>query len=416
MQVVVAVAKKHQSDGDSQPLSMATLFTPAGVQPSVQEMVFRRRAIEEGKQVSSEVGCEEAIVQIFGRLASEGLHCRLADIDDEVVHMLNSQIGEDRFEERKKLLWIYHHLIWKTAGGQRWTLRRNPGECETIPYLPHILLANHMKMEAETVLSMKTAQVEQAELSSGVIRAITNAGELAEVSESSCENSKAKMKPQDWMEVSLIEFINGCLPDEHRLMEQRSQAITQVITSKDRKLTWKEAQDSDNQRGEVLFESQAGEGEEENRKYFVRTKFDVRTLYEMRPPRMENMVLGEFASKYRRIKPGGNGLQTAKDKIDPDTGVGPDSSDRVVGEEHLMAPQCMQLANEEVMVKRSGKNAVLHLLYDGEAGRHGNQLLWSPWKFLEEIRDEDQDVTDEQKRRRLEVFPMGKEEEEHDSD
>ena len=412
MQVVVAVAKKHQSDGDTQPLSMATLFTPAGVQPSVEEMVFRRRVIEVGKQVSSEVRCEEAIVQIFKRVANEGLYCTDGDIEDEVVHMLTSQIGEDRSEQRNKILRIYHYLMWKTAGDQMWTLRRCPGECDTIPYLPQMLLGNHKKMEAETVLSMKTAQDEQAELSSGVIRTIAN----AEVLESTCDNSKAEIKPQDWMEVSLIEFINGCLPDEHRLMEQRSQAITQVITSKDRKLTWKEAQDSDNQRGEVLFESQAGEGEEENRKYFVRTKFDVRTLYEMRPPRMENMVLGEFASKYRRIKPGGNGLQTAKDKIDPDTGVGPDSSDRVVGEEHIMAPQCMQLANEEVMVKRSGKNAVLHLLYDGEAGRHGNQLLWSPWKFLEEIRDEDQDVTDEQKRRRLEVFPMGKEEEEHDSD
>ena len=100
---MVAVAKKHQSDGDAQPLSMATLFTPAGAQPSAEEMVFRRRAIEVGKQVSSEVRCEEAIVDIFKRVASEGLHCRHADIEDEVVHMLNSQIGEDRSEERSAL-------------------------------------------------------------------------------------------------------------------------------------------------------------------------------------------------------------------------------------------------------------------------------------------------------------------------
>ena len=380
-----------------------------------------------GKQVSSEVGCEEAIVQIFKRVATEGLYCRHADIDDEVVHILNSQIGEDRSEERKKILQFYHYLIWKTAGDQKWTVRRNPGECSTIAYLPHILLGNHMKMEAETVFSMRTAQVEEKELSSGVIRAISS----AEASE-----SESEFKPENWMEVSLVEFINGCLPDEHCLKEERSQPIMQVITSKELKLTWKGAEDSDSQRGEVIFATRPVEGEREiegegenegeggseregeNEKYYVRTKSDVRILYEMRPPPLSNMVLGYFASNYRRIKPGGNGLQAAKDKIDPATGLGPDSSDKVVGDEHLMAPQCMQLTNGDVMVKRSGKNAVLRLLFDGKARRHGNQVLWSPWQRLEEIRDQDQiqDETQEQKTRRLEVFPMSKEEEEDDSD
>ena len=103
MQVVVAVAKKHQSDGDSQPLSMATLFTPAGVQPSVEEMVFRRRAIEVGMQISSDVSCEDAIVTIFKKLVSEGLYCAHGNIDEEVVQMLDGQISEDRSEERMKI-------------------------------------------------------------------------------------------------------------------------------------------------------------------------------------------------------------------------------------------------------------------------------------------------------------------------
>ena len=68
------------------------------------------------------------------------------------------------------------------------------------------------------------------------------------------------------------------------------------------------------------------------------------------------------------------------------------------------------------MVKRLGKDAVLHLLSDGKTRRHGNQVLWSPWDFLEEIRDQDEDVTEEQKKRWLEVFPMAKEEEEDESD
>ena len=99
----------------------------------------------------------------------------------------------------------------------------------------------------------------------------------------------------------------------------------------------------------------------------MRTKSDVRTLYEMRPPRMRNMVFGFFASRYRRIKPGGHGLEAARDKIDPSTGSGPDSTERGAGDDHLIAPQCMNLTNEVLMIKRSGRDAVLHYLYDRKA-------------------------------------------------
>ena len=177
---------------------------------------------------------------------------------------------------------------------------------------------------------------------------------------------------------------------------------------------WKEAQDSDNQRGEDLFTRRVDEGEGGEGNYYVRTKSDVRTLFEMKPPRVKKMRLGQFASRYRKIKPKGCGFQSAKDKINPDTGVGPDSSERLFGDEHLMAPQSMQLTNGDVMVKRSGKNAVLHLRYDGKTGRHGKQVLWSSWRFLEEIRDQVVFETEDQMERRLEVFPLSKEEEEDD--
>ena len=77
---------------------------------------------------------------------------------------------------------------------------------------------------------------------------------------------------------------------------------------------------------------------------------------------------------------------------------------------------CRALLNEVLMIKRSGRDAVLHFLYDGKARKHGNQVLWESWQFLEEIRDQDQDVTEQQTRTRLEVFPMSKEEQEYDSD
>ena len=91
--MVVTVAKKHETDGDSQPLSMATFFTPAGVRPSDEDMVFRRRAIELGKHFSCDVTCEEAIAEIVKKVISEGLHCTLESIDKEMVKILDSQIG-----------------------------------------------------------------------------------------------------------------------------------------------------------------------------------------------------------------------------------------------------------------------------------------------------------------------------------
>ena len=55
-----------------------------------------------------------------------------------------------------------------------------------------------------------------------------------------------------------------------------SQSIVEVITSRESDLTWREAVDSDNQKGEELFTS--GEGKE-----YVWTDGDIRKLYEMRP-------------------------------------------------------------------------------------------------------------------------------------
>ena len=72
-----------------------------------------------------------------------------------------------------------------------------------------------------------------------------------------------------------------------------------------------------------MFASQAGVGddasqggEEDNKKYYLRAKSDVRILYEMRLPRMKNIVLGFFASRYRKVKASGNGYQVTKVRID----------------------------------------------------------------------------------------------------
>ena len=122
---------------------------------------------------------------------------------------------------------------------------------------------------------------------------------------------------------------------------------------------------------------------------------------------MRGMRLGQFASEYREIQPGGNGLESAKNKINTQTDVGPDSDGRVIGMGNLAAPQCLKLSNGTVMQRRAGQPAVLHLLYSGTPGRFGHQLLWEPWQYLEDVTGNDGDEeTVEQKNSRIALFPM----------
>ena len=96
-------------------------------------------------------------------------------------------------------------------------------------------------------------------------------------------------------------------------------------------------------------------------------------------------------------------------EIDPVTRVGPDSSDLIAGPSNRAAPLSMKLRNEKIMVKRSrGENAVPLLLYSGALNRYANRLLFSPWRELESLDVDREDIeTATERQARLELFPMG---------
>ena len=103
--MIVSLAKKYQSGGSSQPLSMATLYTPSHLQPSPEERAFRRRAIELSEGFSCDKECEEAIVEIIQTLAVEGFYCKYGSVDEEMSRIVAEQIQNDkRSEERTRLL------------------------------------------------------------------------------------------------------------------------------------------------------------------------------------------------------------------------------------------------------------------------------------------------------------------------
>ena len=355
---------------------------------TAEQKVHRRRVIELSEQYGPGVTCEDGIVEIMRTLMVEGFYFDVNNIDEEIKQVIQDQIpGADRSDVRTRLIILYHAFICQT-NTKRWTLPRNPGECRVEAYLPRILQVTKMKVTAETeVYGGGEVQLEDTDLKSDVSKHITD--------------------PDAWKEISLLEYVNGHLPEDDRLVGPRSQRLVQVVTSKGDKLSWREAQDHDIQRGDDIFVNLDEVDEEDEDKGYIRSKSDVRRLYEVRPEKMRGMRLGQFASEYREIQVGGNGLDAAKSKIDSETDVGPDSDGRVIGEDNLVAPQCMQLSNGTVMQRRVGQPAVLHLLYSGALGRFGHQLLWEPWQYLEDVTGNQADEeTIQQKNTRFAIFPM----------
>ena len=62
-----------------------------------------------------------------------------------------------------------------------------------------------------------------------------------------------------------------------------------------------------------------------------------------------------------------------------------------------------------LMKRRIEGKAVPHLLFSGMMSRHGSELLWTPWQNLEEVTgDQDEKETADQRRTRLQIFPLSK--------
>ena len=355
---------------------------------TAEQKVHRQRAIELSEQYGPDVPCEDAIVEIIRTLTLEGLYINVNDIDDDFKQVIRNQIpNTDRSDVRTRLIILYHFFICQTSTAMRWTMPRNPGECRVEAYLPKILQVTKTRMSAGTEVYGGGIEFEKTDLKSDIAKHISD--------------------PDNWKEVSILEYLNGQLIEDDQLMGPRSQPLVKVITIKGDKVSWREAQDHDNTRGDDIFMNQEEEEEDSGGKGYVRSKSDVRRLYEARPPKMKGMRFGQMAAEYHYIKAGGHGFESAKSKIDTQTGIGPDSNGVVIGIENLPAPQCMELSNGIVMKRREGRPAVLHLLYSGVPGAFGHELLWEAWQYLENVRGNPSDEeTLEQKNTRLAIFPF----------
>ena len=304
----------------------------------------------------------------------------MVEISPELTEIIEGQ----QYEAIENSILKYHNLIWRTAGSQACTLPRACGECYVTPYIPVILEATQMYMRADIVINGESRTTEIHELKNDIASCLSD--------------PEGEFTPETWREISALDFIHSSLPNECKISGLTGQSIVPVITSRNSDLIWREAVDSDNQKGEEIFTSTA-------EKEYVRTDGDIRKLYEMRPAPMEQMTLGQFASEYRLLYPSDCGYEAAKSTIDEQTKLGPNSGQLIAGTLNLWAPQSMMLINRGIMKKRD-KKAALSLPDKGKRNKYATMLLWSPWTELEGVNGEqDEDETELQKESRLGVFP-----------
>ena len=384
-QEIVALVEQHQKTGETEPISLLTMFTPSALIVTEPEFVLRGRAVQLGNRFAKGTSAVDAITEIMAVMRKEGLdevefeRDYLKSISDELLMTIS--LAQDNRED----LVLYHTLLWKTGGDGMWTMERSPSDCEVVPYIPALLGASRMAMSAKISSSHDHLLPKEYRISDELKEAL-----------------KDKHTLENWQEISFLEFINSALPSRKvpQAIGPTSQTIAQVITTKDRNLTWRVALDSDQETGEAIFES-------DNRRLYVRTDNDLRKLYEGRPEGMQGMRLGQFACEYRLLRSSDHGFEKVKNSIDDKTNIGPSSSDLVAGTNNTYAPKAMRLANDKIMKKREEKKAVPHLLFSGMMSKHGSQLMWSPWQNLEDVTGQQDEVeTAEQKKIRLQIFPL----------
>ena len=384
-QKIVLLAEEHQRTGEPEPISLLTIYTPSGLIATEDEFALRGRAVELSKRFGKEIGAVDAIADMMEVLRKEGLDAVEFERDDQ--KRISDKLLLSAEQGNHGDLVLYHTLLWKTGEGGTWTMQRSPADCDVVPYIPALLGASRMAMSARIASSDDHLLPKECFLSE----------ELKAV-------LKDEQTAESWQEISFLEFVNSTLPSSkvRQAIGPTSQAIAQVITTKERKLTWRAARDSDNETGEVVFKSQGNS-------LYVRTDSDVRKLYESRPERMQEMRLGQLASEYRLLCQSDKGFESARNSIDEETNLGPNSSDLVAGTINTFAPKAMRLANDKIMKRRIEDKAVPHLLFSGLMSRHGSELMWSPWQNLEEITgDQDEKETAEQRRTRLQIFPLSR--------
>ena len=367
---IIEAVKTHQIGEEAHPLSCLDMWSPKDWQLSDGEKILRGRAVQMSQDWGSDVHCEEAIITMAQTLMEEGLSEELVseNIEVAVIRGLRNKLyglNPEREGHRLNALMWYHVLLLKTAGKDRWTMRRDCGATQVIPYHPLLLEAVQHKVLMNPVLE----------------------GEHLEVQ--ACVNEIAGA--QGWKEITLLEFLSGALGKNYQ--DLSSTTTIPVITTPQQLHSFKEPTEREEEVDDV-FTNRRNET-------YILSNGDLRKLYSLRPAGVDSMMFVEFAVDYYRKQ------SRQETVIDPSTGLGGESGHKIIGV-NAIAPLSMQLSNMIIMKRRTRHNRPVPLFMStDDLDNYGEQVLFQPWRSLEELsyhRTDEEEL--ERKRRRLELFPM----------
>ena len=196
-----------------------------------------------------------------------------------------------------------------------------------------------------------------------------------------------------WREISLLNFLHGVSLKNYK--DPTSLCMVSVIASQEQEYNFRDSDEKDEECDDVYTNSK-GES-------FIITNGDLRKLYMKRPPSVEALTFAQFVISYYRMRPSQQAI------IDPQTGVGRETAEVVVGGGGVSLPTFMRLSNGIIMKKRSDPSKMVPVLLNTrEIDDYGSRLLFQPWRNVEELVE---GVSDDDKRRQqqncLAIFPMG---------
>ena len=374
---IIKIVKHCQIDETVSPPSLLDIWTPNGWCASEGEQRLRARALQliQGRPLAEDV--EESIMTITSILSEEGLYEELLSesIDRDILVNMRCKLMEKYPEEPQILingLMLYHTLLLRTGGSNQWTLKRRREESEVVPYHPLMIEALQQRvqvriaMTAEHLIAGENVYVGQ--LKDGLYANFA------------------------WTQVSLLRFLHEISLSDYQ--EPVSQTIVSLVSCQDQGWSFKEANEGDEECDDIFFNSK-------NESYII-INGDLRKLYAMRPVAVERMPFAFFATRYYRKQSG------QKSTVNPETNIGEDSSEPIVGGE-TMAPLFMKLSNNIIMKKRVEGSKVVPLLLPSQSlDSYGERMLFQPWRshedFVQEITEEDKSL---QRQNRLALFPMG---------
>ena len=312
-------------------------------------------------KLGEDVGTVDAMMRISQKLMRGGLDRCIFDKDwrklirnhlqklDEVTSLRSTDIN---------MLTLYHCLLWKTGNG--WTYARSFKELGVAhAYHPKILVALKDRMCSTTKMSSDS---------------------LADLD---LENLDADFSAllgsvEHWKVVGILQFFAEVDQQDERLEGPTSHQVKVVNVTDGNDWAWQPATERSDALNEPRWPGNI------IRDDFTRSN-NMKKLYEIRPPEIEDMCFAQFLCMYRHIKRATSEYGTVEQLIERfGDNVGPRCEKTGIAGSLELAPKYMRLENDEILRLKEEKNLIVRLTnLDQALSDKANVFLFGCWRRAE---------------------------------